>query len=349
VNAGEDHILGKLSDADKDTLIARLWRDLQDERSRSKELERQLALQGGNAAQDSGQLLKKLQQAGAGKQSPTGLGLGLSRALDFVSARVLIAIAVLIVLVFALDFAIGRYQHYRLDQKRLAELRLQHAAYEGMFVELVNVAYEPDQKSYRLTMKITNVEPGRPLYVMQSPVRVFEQIGLSWKEVPSRDPDGQSARVIKLSDAHTFQSIFEPNLAEWTELIPGYMHIRFVTDSLISERQRAGRRHHRSHGSILCVLEAARRGRQRDPQANELQGRSARLHADAAALKRAVWKPTNADRLLHSVSNSSRGGHQARPSSSHQRGRRESRRSHPAAQGSPRRWGRRPQRHRIAR
>ena len=240
MNAGEDHILGKLSDADKDALIARLWRDLQDERARSKELERQRALQSGNPAQDSGQLLKKLQQAGAGKRSlrqvPTGLGLSLSRALDFVSARVLITIAVLIALVFALDFTIGRYQQYRLDQKRLAELRLQHAAYEGMFVEVVNVAYEPDQKSYRLTMKITNVEPGRPLYVMQSPVRVFEQIGLSWKEVPSRDPDGEGARVIKLADAYTFQSIFEPNLAEWTELIPGYMHIRFEANSLISER-----------------------------------------------------------------------------------------------------------------
>ena len=82
----------------------------------------------------------------------------------------------------------------------------------------------------------TNVEPGRPLYVMQSPVRVFEQIGLSWKEVPSRDPDGQGARVIKLADAYTFQSIFEPNLAEWTDLIPGYMHIRFEANSLISER-----------------------------------------------------------------------------------------------------------------
>ena len=151
------------------------------------------------------------------------------------SARVLITIAALIAPAFALDFAIGRYQQHRLDQKRIAELRLQHAAYEGMFVEVVNVAYEPDQKSYRLTMKVTNVERAA-LYVMQSPVRVFEQIGLSWKEVPSRDPDGQGARVIKLADTYTFQSIFEPNLAEWTELIPGYMHIRFEANSLISER-----------------------------------------------------------------------------------------------------------------
>jgi hypothetical protein len=240
MNAADDHALKKLSDADKDALIARLWRDLQDERARSKELERQLASRVDGPAQDSGQLLKKLQQAGTRKQpprqAPAGLGLSLGRALDFVSARLLIATAVLIALVFALDFAVGRYQQYRLGQKRLAELRLQHAAYEGMFVEVIKVAYEPDQKSYRLTMKVTNVEPGRPLFVMQSPVRVFEQIGLSWKEVPSRDPDGQGARVIKLADAQTFESIFEPNLAEWTELIPGYMHIRFEANSLISER-----------------------------------------------------------------------------------------------------------------
>jgi hypothetical protein len=240
VNAGEDHSLEKLSEADKDRLIARLWRDLQDERARSKELERQLALRNDNSAPDGGLILKRLKQAGDGKrtsrQSPARLGLSFSRAFDFVSARALIIVAVVIALAITLDFAIGRYQQHRLDQKRLAELRLQHAAYEGMFIEVVKVAYEPDEKSYRLTMKITNVEPGRPLYVMHSPVRVFEQAGLSWKEVPSWDPDGQGARVIKLADAYTFESIFEPNLADWTELIPGYMHIRFEADSLISER-----------------------------------------------------------------------------------------------------------------
>jgi hypothetical protein len=240
MNAGGDHALKTLSDADKDALIAGLWRDLQEERARSKELERRLTARKDGSAGEDGLLLKKLRQTSAGtgpsRKSAAPRGLSLSRALDFVNARVLIVIAALIALAFVLDFAIGRYQQYRLDQKRLAELRLQHAAYEGMFVEVINVAYEPDQKSYRLTMKITKMEPGRPLYVMQSPVRVFEQTGLSWKEVPSRDPDGRSARVIKLADAHTFETIFAPDLAEWTELIPGYMHIRFETNSLVSER-----------------------------------------------------------------------------------------------------------------
>jgi hypothetical protein len=233
--------LEKLSDKDKDVLILRLWRDLQEARARSKELERSLAPRDGDPAQGgagASPLLEKLQQTDAGSQglrrsaanSRSGWGRG------FVQARIVIAAGAIVALVFALDFAVGRYQQYRVEQMRVADLKLQHAAYEGMFVEVVNVAYEPDQKSYRLTMKVTNVEPGRPLYVMQSPVRVFEQAGLSWKEVPSRDPDGRAARVVKLTDAYAFETIFEPNLTEWTELIPGYMHIRFESNALVSER-----------------------------------------------------------------------------------------------------------------
>jgi hypothetical protein len=234
--------LEQLSAADKDTLILRLWRDLKDARARSRELEQALAQRDGEAAQNgpgAGPLLEKLQQADAAAsqhlhRSAASPRLGWGRRL--VQARVLVAAGTIVALIFALDFAVGCYQHYRVEQKRLADLKLQHAAYEGMFAEVVNVAYEPDGKAYRLTMKITNVEPGRALYVMQSPVRVFEQAGLSWKEVPSRDPDGRAARVVKLTDPYAFETIFEPNLAEWTELIPGYMHIRFESSALVSER-----------------------------------------------------------------------------------------------------------------
>ena len=45
-------LVGKLSGADKDELIARLWRDLQAERVRSSELERRLA-PGENVAGDA--------------------------------------------------------------------------------------------------------------------------------------------------------------------------------------------------------------------------------------------------------------------------------------------------------
>jgi hypothetical protein len=235
--------LENLSDADKDALIARLWRDLQAEQARSRELELRLAPGTRDRTSDvdeTDQLLKKLQQATAGRRVPQrlpiSLRLGLGRCLASARSRRVIAAAVTVALAFAVDFAIGRYQQYRLEQKRLTDLALQHAAFEGMYVEVVNITYEPDQKSYRLTMKFTNDEPGQPLYVMQSPVRVFEQVGLSWKEVPSRDSRGEAARVVKLTDSYTFETIFEPNLNDWTQLIPGYMHIRFQSDSLVSER-----------------------------------------------------------------------------------------------------------------
>ena len=49
-------------------------------------------------------------------------------------------------LVDAMDAAVGWYQQHRLEQKRLADRALEHAAYSGLYVDLVNVAYEPDQK-----------------------------------------------------------------------------------------------------------------------------------------------------------------------------------------------------------
>src|SRR5262249_9262901 len=61
--------------------------------------------------------------------------------------------------VFAMDQAIGWYQTNRLEQKRLADLELQHAAFAGLNVDLLKVAYEPDRKSYRLTMAMTNLDP----------------------------------------------------------------------------------------------------------------------------------------------------------------------------------------------
>ena len=100
----------------------------------------------------------------------------------------------------------------------------------------MNVAHEADQNPYRVTMRMTNVDPGQTIYVMQGPVRVFEQSGLAWKEVPSRAPSGDGTRVIKLTGPYTYETVFEPNLKDWTELMPGYMHIRFESVSLVSER-----------------------------------------------------------------------------------------------------------------
>lgn len=231
-------LIDKLSDTEKDELIVRLWRDLQEARTRYRDLEERLArLEHEAGSGGASPLLAKLQEASAPPpQRASDPKVRLGRGLGFLRSRVLLGAILIIGLAFALDYAIGRYQQYRMTQQRLAALKLEHAAYQGLYVELVKVAYEPDQKSYRVTMKMTNVEPGRPIYVMQGPVRVFEQSGLAWKEVPARAPNGEGTRVIKLAGPYTYETVFEPNLKDWTELMPGYMHIRFESVSLISER-----------------------------------------------------------------------------------------------------------------
>jgi hypothetical protein len=237
-------LIENLSAPEKDELIVRLWQDLQNARARSKELEQKLARLSDEAVttpSDASLMREKLEHAGGAsdrhKPESASSHLGLGAEFGFLRSKLVLGAMLLIVLAFAADYAVGRYQQYRITQKQLAALQLQHTAYQGLFVEVVNVAYEPDQKSYRLTMRMTNVEPGRPIYVMQSPVRVFEQSGLSWKEVPSQAPAGKPASsVVKLSGPHTYETIFEPNLADWTELMPGYMHIRFEGNSLISQR-----------------------------------------------------------------------------------------------------------------
>jgi hypothetical protein len=65
---------------------------------------------------------------------------------------------------------------------------------------------------------------------------VFEQSGLTWREVPSHAPNGAAPGVVKVTDRQAYETVFEPNLKDWTQLIPGYMHIRFESSSLISQR-----------------------------------------------------------------------------------------------------------------
>jgi hypothetical protein len=234
-NTDRQPILETLSDAEKNDLILRLWGDLCEARARLQTLEARLADQ--QPAPDGSALRTELQKHRTERRSaPTAsqiaprLGRGVLRSKFVLGAVAFVALA------FALDAAIGFYQRHRLEQKRLAERALEHAAYSGLYVDLANVTYEPDQKSYRLTMMMRNLDPTHPLYVMLSPVRVFEQAGLAWREIPARAPRGAAGTVVKITDRQAYETVFEPNLREWTELIPGYMHIRFESTSLVSGR-----------------------------------------------------------------------------------------------------------------
>lgn len=234
--------LSALSAADKDRLILGLWADLRDERAKSQALEQRLAEAGGIAADmptDKASLLEQLRHRGTRKGNRAagkGAKVRLGRGLGLLRSRFAMGLVIVAALAFGLDFGIGWYQQRQIAQQRQAELRLQQAAFTNLLVELKDIAYEPDGKSYRLSLTLQNLIPEQPIYVMLSPIRVYEQSGYVWQEVPAQAPKGQSAMVIKLTDRFSFQTVFEPNLRDWTSVMPGYMHIRFDNNMLISLR-----------------------------------------------------------------------------------------------------------------
>ena len=135
---------------------------------------------------------------------------------------------------FIADSGAGWYQRRLVSQHEKSALELRNAAFSGLYVELIHVAYEPDGKSYRATLNMQNSNPEVPLYVMLVPARVFVQAGMIWRELPSNAQGGSSSSVVKLDGGRQYSVVFQADVKDWAELIPGYMHIRIQSDMLIS-------------------------------------------------------------------------------------------------------------------
>ncbi|MEP9376396.1 hypothetical protein ABLE91_06780 [Aquabacter sp. CN5-332] len=224
--------LASLTEAQKDELIVSLWETL-------------VALDGGApaappnpaAAAPPESLSARIRTTAPSRRgrtsSPAAPALG--RGFSFLEWRPLQWLVILVGLSFLLDFGVGFYQQRALARQDQATLALRSAAFEGLYVELVRVAYEPDGKSYRATLSMQNVNPDRPLYVMLNPARAFVQTGLSWQEVPSQAPPGAPWGVVKLEGSHTYSVLFQVDASDWSQLIPGYMHVLIQSDMLISQ------------------------------------------------------------------------------------------------------------------
>jgi hypothetical protein len=223
--------LSGLSPADKDRIIRDLWEDLRAERAKVRALEQRAG---------ADRLRDELRRQGTAKRTLISTGgdgtIRLGRGLRLLGSRTVLGILLVAGLLLALDLALGWYEQHRIDARRAAELSLQKAAFDDLLVELKNITYEPDGASYRITLALRNLDPAQPIYVMLNPLRVFAQSGLAWREVPARSADGRGPMVVKLTDGYSFQTVFAPNSGDWTSALPGYLHIRFDNDLLISLR-----------------------------------------------------------------------------------------------------------------
>ncbi len=224
--------LGTLTDAQKDELIVSLWQTL----IATDAAPAQPAATPVASVQDWRDRIgrtapSRRAQAAAASAGPRAR---LGRGLGFLESKLLLGVLVVIGLGFLADSGIGWYQQRALDARNRAALELRDAAFAGLYIELVRVTYAPDGKSYRASLTMQNENPDNPLYIMMSPAQVFVQSGFTWQEVPAQAPQGTDWGVVRLDAGRDYQIVFQADVKDWTELIPGYMHVRIQSDMLIS-------------------------------------------------------------------------------------------------------------------
>ncbi|MGH2412574.1 MAG: hypothetical protein ACRDEA_02530 [Microcystaceae cyanobacterium] len=223
---------------DTDKLIQSLQAQLEAAQLENQELAKRLTILEKQLVERSQELRQQLIEAElptlpepAKPEAKVRLGTGMA-----VNRRKLLWLLPILPALWAIDAGVATYQRRMAEAKKQTLQQLDRAAHGYLYIDVQNVEYEPDGKSYRLTMLLQNLDPANPLYILLSPIRAFVQEGFLWKEVPARFPDTEGARMVKLTAQTLFQAIFEPNVEQPTELIPGYMHVRLDTDMSISQR-----------------------------------------------------------------------------------------------------------------
>jgi hypothetical protein len=224
-----------MSDEPTDPIIAGLKRELAAAQSEIRLLRRRLGDAQKIAGRTESDLRQKLRDAAPQRRSSMPQAdMQLGRRLELWRSPVVVAVVAIVFVALAVDAGVSWYQTHSLAARRVARLQLENLALQSLYVELKRIVYQPDGKSYRMTIALQNADPQVPLYVMLNPVGIYVQVGMNWQQVPSRPLDGVTWGVVKVVDGYTYDVLFTPEVTGWAELIPGYMHVRIQDDMLVS-------------------------------------------------------------------------------------------------------------------
>ncbi len=218
---------------DKDGLIRDLRRELAAAQSELRLTKRR--------AETRGALIDQLREAPRKEATvPAEVTSKLGRPRGLWHSPVLLGVVVMVMLAFAVDAGVGRYQAHLVKQQRQARLELENTAMRSLYVELKRIVALADGKSFRMTLSLQNTSPAGPLYVMINPVAVYVQSGMVWQQVPSKPADPGGAGVVTVAKDYAYDVLFTPDVANWAELMAGYMHVRIQDDLLVSQRAQPG-------------------------------------------------------------------------------------------------------------
>ncbi len=69
---------------------------------------------------------------------------------------------------------------------------------------------------------------------MSPSLRAYVQIGRQWIEMPSKPIEESAASVLKITGRQSYRYVFEAKPTDYAQLLPRYMHVRFVNAMLVS-------------------------------------------------------------------------------------------------------------------
>ena len=171
----------------------------------------------------------------AGPPTPTErLGAGFGKLL----ARVVPALALGICAVAAADWGADLYQRHQQDERLRSRRLLEETALQQVRADVDRLSARSDG-SYALDLYVQNLDADAPVFVTAPAVRAFVQVDRDWVEVPARSSEEETDGVLSLSGKRAFRFTIKPETARFTEVLPGYMHLRFSNAMLIS-RDRNG-------------------------------------------------------------------------------------------------------------
>ena len=158
----------------------------------------------------------------------------LGRSLWAVAGRVMAAGLAIFALIFATNYGIGRYQDYQMQQRRDQLAALEELATSTLRGEIASVTRLGDGR-YRVEIYLENKGgTDKPIYVMSQAVQGFVQVGLGWQELPLAAEGDATASVLKIVGRQSYQYVLEARLDKFTQLLPHYMHVRFINNMLVS-------------------------------------------------------------------------------------------------------------------
>jgi predicted ABC-type transport system involved in lysophospholipase L1 biosynthesis ATPase subunit len=148
------------------------------------------------------------------------------------AGRALVAAGTVFLVAAAANYGVARYQRHEAALRRERLAALEELATSTLKSEIDAIAGLGEGR-YEVTIYLENAGD-KPIYVMAPSLQAFIQVGSEWRELPLTPIVGGGASVLKIIGRELYRFSLDARVEKFTELLPHYMHVRFMNNMLVS-------------------------------------------------------------------------------------------------------------------